>query len=144
MIKTTASISNYKIEKDAPLKAFWRQVIGMVDGDGLIHIQVTKAKRKGRSNSQNRYYWGVVIPHITKVLRDYGHDLKQEEVHAFLKDKFLDRRSLTIMGEAHEVEPSTTDLSTTEFMTYTDRICLWAAQVLEVVIPSPHDKITYA
>lgn len=143
MIKTTANIKHYKFETDASLKAFWRQVIGMVDGDGMVHIQVTKAKRKQRSNSQNRYYWGVVIPHINEALRDYGHDLKTDELHCFLKDKFLDRKQINIMGDVHDIDPSTSELSTTEFQIYINRVVMWASQILEIVVPSPESKTTF-
>lgn len=144
-MKITAEIKNYKFVKDEELKRFWRMAIGMVDGDGLVRIEVSKAKRKQRTNSQNSYYWGVVIPHLQMILRDLGNDFKDEELHAYLKQKFLDNRVMTVLGESIEVEPSTADLSTVEFQLFIDRIVYWCAsdEGPGVVIPAPGEKISH-
>ena len=99
-----------------------------------VDITIRKHKEK-RSNDQNRYYFGVVIP----ILADYfGHD-NPEDIHADLKLKFNPTKS--------KIEPSkiiggtTTSLSTVEFFSaedsYVERICRWAAEEYQIFIPPP-------
>lgn len=91
---------------------------------------VVRKKRARRSLRQNRYYWGVVIA----VLAEHcGYT--SDEMHEALKEKFLgtaerDEHGLIKIG-------STAVLSKDEFVQYTNRIIIWAAESLCLYIPDP-------
>ena len=99
-----------------------------------VEIVIRKAKTK-RTNEQNRYYWGVVIP----ILADYfGHDCA-EDIHEDLKLKFNPIESK--IDSTKKIGGSTTKLSTIDFYSaedsYIERICRWAASEYDIYIPPP-------
>jgi len=88
-----------------------------------------------RTNEQNAYYWGVVIP----ILADYfGHD-NPENMHEDLKLKFNPVESRLTKGKI--IGGTTIKMSTVEFMvaedSYVERICRWAAMEYQIYIPPP-------
>jgi hypothetical protein len=90
---------------------------------------ILRKEKKERSNQQNSAYWGIIV----EILSDHlGYS--REEVHDALRTKFLSRvdekTGLTVIR-------STTALSTVEFMDYYAQIQRWAAEFLQVYIPSP-------
>ena len=100
------------------------------------HIEIIIRKhRDKRTNEQNRYYFGVVVP----ILADhFGHD-NPEDMHEDLKLKFNPIESKITPGKI--IGGTTTTLSTVEFMSaedsYVERICRWAASEHGVYIPPP-------
>lgn len=103
--------------------------------DGTKLDVIIRKHSSKRSNEQNAYYWGVVIP----ILADYfGHD-NPEDMHEDLKLKFNPVQSklnpeITIGG-------TTTKMSTVDFYSaddsYVERICRWAAGEYQIYIPPP-------
>jgi hypothetical protein len=83
-----------------------------------------------RSNSQNAYYWGTVIPLMQQEMKSLGNSFSKQYVHRLMKKKFL---SIDIEDE----EESTTKLSTQEFTEYLSHIKQWAAEFLSLNIPDP-------
>ena len=88
-----------------------------------------------RTNDQNAYYWGVVVP----ILADYfGHD-NPEDMHEDLKLEFNPTKSK--INPEKVIGGTTTKLSTVDFYSATDsyieRICRWAAMEYAVFIPPP-------
>ena len=113
--------------------AIKRWIATFKDGTKL-DIIIRKHKSK-RSDEQNRYYWGVVIP----ILADYfGHD-NAEDLHAELKLKFNPVSSK--LDPNIIIGGTTTKMSTVEFMaaedSYVERICRWAAMEYSIFIPPP-------
>ncbi len=105
-------------------------------------VEVTvKRVKKNRSNEQNSYYWGVVIPVVMSGLRDIGYDgLTSSEVHDFLKNKFaINGREIINpnTGEVAKINKTTTTMSTTEMMDYIEQVTRFAAEWLNIEIPSP-------
>lgn len=106
-----------------------------------------KKYRKSRSTKQNSYYWGAVISYVEDGLVNMGFDrhlLSSENIHHMLRDKFL-KEDIGVSegnhaGEFVTMVRSTTDLSTTEFMDYIADIQKWAAEFLNIVIPSPGEQ----
>ena len=100
-----------------------------------VDIIIRKHKTK-RTNDQNAYYWGVVIP----ILADYfGYD-NPEDVHTELKRKFNPIPSKINPNET--IGGTTTKMSTVEFYSsdeksYIERIVRWAAMDHRVYIPPP-------
>ena len=107
--------------------AQFRAYVGRFMGEE-VEIEFRKRRTK-RSDRQNRYWWGVVIPLIAEHC-GYSHD----EMHEALKAKFLGTedmsRGLLRIG-------STAKLDTQAFAELTDRVVLWAAGDLGVIIPPP-------
>jgi hypothetical protein len=104
------------------------------------HVEIIiRSYRSKRTNDQNAYYWGVVIP----ILSDYfGYD--HEEMHEELKIMFNPIQSK--IDPMRKIGGSTTKLSTVEFYSdeknsYIERICRWAASEYGVYIPPPKKAI---
>lgn len=90
---------------------------------------VVRKERSQRSNKQNSYYWGIVLP----ILGDYfGYE--PDEMHEALKLKFLQIGPCDV-----PTVKSTTKLNTAEFEEYLERIRRWAATEYSVVVPLPHE-----
>jgi len=104
----------------------WKRAVESMLGPVEV---VLRAPRKDRSNQQNNYYHGVVVMMLAKEL-----GMTAMETHDALKIKFLsrtDKKLLTVK--------STTQLSTKEFMEYTEAIQRWAAEFLNISIPNPNE-----
>lgn len=124
----------------------FKQEVGEKFRGQRIEITIRK-KKKHRSSEQNRYYWGVVVPYILEAFIELGNDLQSgnpehaQLIHDFLKRRCLPARQVCDANhELIELTPSTTDLSTAEMMEYIDRVCLFAAESLNVDIPQPNEQ----
>lgn len=103
-------------------------------------IEVTiRKKKKHRSSPQNRYYWGVVVEMIRAGMKDMGDIVQPDQVHEFLKHRFLkvQRIDPDTAELLYEFSESTADLTTVKFGEYVDQCCQFAAEFLGVSIPSP-------
>jgi len=89
-----------------------------------------KERKRGRSNSQNRFYRGCVVPVIVELLREYGNDADCDIAHEFLKSSFLPPagRKRVKVGKVIVESLSTTWLSTIDFEEYVERIRVFAAE----------------
>lgn len=91
-----------------------------------------------RTDPQNRYYWGLVVPIIQKGIKDLGTDLTKEETHEFLKARFnISDLVNEQTGEAISIPLSTTRLNKEQFGEYIEKIQQFAAEFLSVEIPDP-------
>lgn len=133
-------------------KTMRKQIVQLFRGkpDKKTHIVVTvKKRRKQRSSPQNRYYWGVLLPHVLRGFIEVGNgeliegnadDL--EAMHRLMMQMHL-RNGVTI-SDAHqqaiELPPSTTRNTTTEQEEYHDRIRQWVAEFLNYSIPLPNEQ----
>lgn len=107
----------------------------------LITIQKQK---KTRSNPQNAFYYGVVVPIMQQCLKDAGYLMTNEQIHEMLKLRFL-KESILVneqTGEYLERIKSTTELSTIEFMEYILEIQKFAVEYFNTVIPDPNENLT--
>lgn len=110
-------------------------------GDRPVTIVASDTKPT-RSNQQNRYYWGVVVELIYKALRDLGWEINREGTHELLRVRFLSEDKLIgTDGEWITRVKSTTELSTAEFMDYTEDCKRFAAEYLNVNIPDPNEQM---
>jgi len=78
-------------------------------------------KEKGRSNPQNRYFHGVVLPLLSDCT---GYT--DEEMKGIVKYKFGIK--------------STSALTTIEHEEFMSKIRMWASRDLECWIPEPHEE----
>jgi hypothetical protein len=107
-----------------------------------VRITIEKLKKK-RSNPQNRFYWGIVVPLVKDGLINAGYELlSSENVHDFLKGQFLKGENINKdTGDILTYTKSTTELSTSEFMDFIAAIQQWAAENLSITIPDPIEMI---
>ena len=93
--------------------------------------------RKNRTLEQNAYYWSGVLPTIQKHIEESrGDHYSTDEIHEYMRDKFLPRRTITIKGETAVVRPSTASLNTKEFHDYIEHVIYFAAES-GIVVPPP-------
>jgi hypothetical protein len=103
-------------------------------------VVTVKEYKKKRSNPQNRYYFGCVIPLVTKFFRDAGNMVDGDDVHNYLKLRVgkLAQIFVTPDGEVIKSLGSTAKLSTIEFEVYMTNIRAWAAEY-GLQIPEPNE-----
>lgn len=110
-----------------------------------IEIKISK-KKKTRSDSQNKYYWGCVVPIVKQGLIDAGYEREKINnslvVHDFLKSMFCKKIELISVdtGEILFLPPTTTSNSTTQMMEYFEDIKRWCAEFLGISIPDPGEQ----
>lgn len=111
-----------------------------------VSIKVSKYYKK-RSDAQNRYWWGVLVPYSAKGLYDIGNEWAKDnkKVHNYLGKLFLTTtiEILTNEGEVveQEIVRSTTELNTFEFSLIKDEIQMWASEFLGIYIPDPNEQV---
>jgi len=88
-----------------------------------------RKQTKRRSDAQNKYYWGVVIPTLGM---HFGYN--KDEMHDALKWQFLIRTDVEL-----PTVRSTASLTTAEFKAFVDEVVIWAATDYQVVIPDPDE-----
>lgn len=135
-IKVRAKVEDGTIRApEGHLRAFWERVTRQMTG--TIEITV-KPLKSNRSLSQNAYYWGVILPCMADGFYDAtGERYSAEEIHDFMKGKFLPARSIADpeTGLISEVKGSTAGLYKDEFGEYLDQLIKWSAEFLHIVIP---------
>lgn len=104
----------------------------LIQNPGEMFVNVGKNRRKIRSNSQNEYYWGVVLQLISEFTGETVEDL-----HDHFRVRFL------MQGEKFSHPRSTTSLTTAEFEDYLAKIRLFATQDLNVFIPLPNENLVF-
>jgi hypothetical protein len=130
------------------VEAYRNAIAALPDGKYINKIEKLFGKR---TNPQNRYYWGIVLPIVVQGLKDVGYECETvEEAHEFCKNQFIiiegkKRKRLInkITGEIKYVKvfPTTTKLNTIQFNEYFEKIIRWGAEYLSVVIPYPNEII---
>lgn len=116
-----------------------RQLIASMEGKNLVITVKEQGKR--RSDQQNAFYWGVVIPAVKQMFEDAGTPCTPEDIHSFLKEHVAGMMKVMILpdGSRRAIVESSTKLSTTEWESYIDKIRAWAAP-FGVAVPFPHDN----
>lgn len=119
-----------------------QQVVKSLEGKE-VKIVISQVFKK-RSERQNNFYWGVVIPIMQNTMLDIGNPMDIEDIHLMLRVKFL-KQIISIneeTGEVAERVKSTTELSTIEFMDYIAKVRFWAIDFFGVEIPEPNEELT--
>jgi len=86
-----------------------------------------------RTLTQNRYYWALM-----QMISDETGD-HRNDVHKFMKAKFLGTEKVTIAGFEQEAEATTRDLTTKTMTEYIDNIIQWAEEFLNITLPRPNE-----
>ena len=98
----------------------------------LYRVTITEHHER-RTNPQNKYYWGVVLPIISL---ETGYTV--DETHEVLKQMFLQKEIVNRKtGQVNRVTDSTAMQDTQQFAEYIDKIITWAMTELDCYIPDP-------
>jgi hypothetical protein len=138
-IEIDSKVVNGKLEKNRDLLS---DVIKSLEGKDII-ITIEK-KRKKRSNPQNSYYFGVVIPMMKQgFYNSLGEHVGTDEIHTFLKNRFLFKEIVNENNaEIIKMPQSTTELTTIQFEEYLDKIREFGLEFLNITIPLPNQELT--
>lgn len=104
-----------------------------------VRLSVQEIKRR-RSDKQNRYYWGCVLPIVHEMFLDAGNVMDADEVHVFLK-QHIGKLTKTVSdpkGRMGKVVRSSTELTTEEWERFMEAVRAWAAE-FSVSIPLPNE-----
>ena len=104
---------------------------------GEYEVSIKKV-RINRSQSQNAYYWGVVLPYVLEAVNNEGNEWSLDELHEFLKNEFLKEFKTIIIDSTerkHRIIKGTSELDTKEFTDYIDKIVRWSAEQFGCQIP---------
>ena len=138
-IEIESNVLNGKLKKNRDLIS---EVIQSLEGKDIV-ITIEK-KRKKRSNNQNAYYHGIVIPILKQgFYNNLGEHVGTDEIHTFLKNRFLFKEIVNEQNaEIIKMPQSTTELSTIQFEEYLDKIREFATEFLSIQIPLPNETLT--
>lgn len=115
-------------------KAFQAAMDAFVDGEVRVTIERARATR---SEQQNRWYWGVIMKHLSE---HTGYT--PDELHEYCKQRFNSKKVAFcddngVVKDEETIGLSTTRLNKITFGEYCESIRQWAAEDLHVNIPDP-------
>lgn len=137
MVEVVIHISNKKVINMAEFREAFNR---LKDGKHLVTVKDIRR----RSVPQNAYYWGVIVPMVRRGLYEAGYEevKTNDDAHEVMKHVHLKKRVVSRQtGDVIDLAGSSADLSIPEFAEYIERICQWAAEYLNVVIPSPYEQL---
>ena len=100
-------------------------------------------KYNRRSNSQNRFFHGVVLQVIGDALIEAGYNEARsaEWVKDFVKVNCLTQDVITEDGQVFKSIRKTSELTTSEFNDLIATVQQWAAENLGVYVPDPNEQL---
>lgn len=109
-------------------------------------IELTiQRKRKIRSNPQNAYYWGLVIPIVQEGLKEATGEVRDvNSIHYQILLPLLAPKREIInksTGEVFSERITSSEMTTSEFMDYIVSIQQWGAEFLGINIPDPNEQL---
>lgn len=107
-----------------------------------IEVTIQRAKKK-RSNSQNRYYWGVIVPLFQQGIKEcFGELWSSEKTHEHLKLNFNFEEKVNFKtSEVTRLYKSTSENSTIEMEEYQEKIRTWMFENMDIVVPLPNEDL---
>jgi hypothetical protein len=136
-IQTTVNNGRFKRNRNIVLDA-----INSFEGKDLL-ITFEKVVKK-RSNNQNAYYWGVLIPILQSCIKNsWGEIWSKEKSHDFCKMQFnFIERINENTGEILRVPKSTTENTTTTQEELHIEIKNFISEWFDVNVPLPNENLT--
>jgi hypothetical protein len=112
------------------------------DMEGKNLIITVKEQSKRRSERQNAFYWGVVIPAVKGLFEAAGTTCTPEDVHCYLKEHVGGMMKIIFLpdGSRRAIVESSTKLSTAEWELFMTKIRAWGAG-WGIVIPEPNESL---
>lgn len=137
-IEIITNVVNGKINRNRSLLT---KAIEQFNGKEIV-IKISR-KRKTRSNLQNSYYWGVIIPIWTNLLlTEWGEIHSKQETHEFLKYNCNFREVVNeVTGEIIKLSKSTTENSTVDMELFQEKARQLAFEMFNVTIPLPNEQV---
>ena len=107
-----------------------------------VVITFDKPKKK-RSNNQNSFYWGVLIPLMQSGAKDlWGEVWSIDKAHKHLSNKFVFHESINEKtGEVTQTPKSTTELTTTGWEVFMTEIRIYLLEDFDINAPEPNQEI---
>ena len=102
---------------------------------GIYNIKLERPK-KSRSNNENKYFHGVVLPMIAMEIGDLEIEVKEE-----LKAMFLGYTETNKFGVVVSKVRPTSSLTAAEMEKFLDDCRHWAYHFLNLIIPLPNEVI---
>lgn len=108
------------------------------------HVMITLNKYSQRSNMQNRYLHGVLIPEFRRAMykagyREISNDTVAKDLMKLMFLKFSITNEET--GEVIEYIKNTSDLDKIEMAKLYDDVIMFCAENLSYIIPYPSEKL---
>lgn len=133
------------VPTEGEISLFKKKEIGLALNEfrGKNCIVTIERKYNQRSNNQNRFFHGVVIPIIQQGLIDAGWNEAKSEAWTkeFVKDRVLKKEFYNEKtGEVTIIPGKTSELTTVEFNDMIAEIQMWAAEYLGIEIPDPETQ----
>ena len=121
-----------------PARKAIKQVLRNFEGK-TVRIEISQ-NRKKRSCKQNAFYFGVVLPIVSRMFNESGNDANQETIHTFLKGNIGGMKKAIVSpdGEVLWQVESSVKMSTADFEEWLEKIRAWAAP-FGVEIPFPNE-----
>jgi len=111
--------------------------------DKDVVITFSKPK-KSRSNNQNRFYWGVVLPLVQNGLLEATGELRScDNIHyKILLPLFAPLNEIINKdtGQCLNERLTSSEMTTTQFCEYIMEVQKWGAEFLGIDIPSPNEE----
>lgn len=138
-ISIISSVSNGKLKRNINLI---QDAIKSFEGKD-IEITIQK-KSKIRSNNQNAYYWGIVLPLVQNGLKEATGEIRDyNSIHyQILLPLFSPTRDIVNLETGMVVSEKLTSsvMTTIEFIDYISSIQKWASEFLDINIPDPLEQ----
>jgi len=136
-IQTSVNSGRFKRNRNIVLDA-----INSFEGKDLL-ITFEKVSKK-RSNNQNAYYWGVLIPILQNCFREHwGEIWSKEKAHGFCKMQFnFIEKVNESTGEIVRVPKSTTENTTSAQEELHIEIRNFIFEWFDVNVPLPNENIS--
>jgi len=112
------------------------EAVSVITSDVIQEVTI-KPYKKSRSHEQNALLWkwyGEIRNHLAETT---GEQYQNEDIHEFMKDKFLDRKAVTIAGDVRIVAGSTAKLNTSDMHEYLNRLDIYCADELGLMLTQP-------
>ena len=112
--------------------------------DESLSLTVTRTTPNKRTKAQNTYYWLGIIPFVQEVLIGDGYDMTHEQVHEYLRCKFLCEvvNNKSNPDLCISIPRSTRKLTVTEFSDYISSIDQWLETEYKCNIPVPQKTLS--
>lgn len=110
--------------------------------EGKYNVDITKIDK--RSNQQNRYLHGVLIPEFRKALNSVGYDEVKTDSQAkeIMKQTFLKREVVNKeTGGKLEYVQQTRDLTKEENNILIEEVIKFCAENMNYVVPYPNEQV---
>lgn len=126
-------------------RLIWETLVHCVSKVPGKRVRLTiSVYRKKRSNQQNAFYFGVVVPLVRNFFLDKGNNATADEIHIFIKTNIWKHvKKFTLPnGDVVTVPDTSTKFTTAEWEDKMDLIRSFFAE-FDLIIPYPHEGVDY-